>query len=53
MPTIPLYAAGLRVEPPVCEPSATGHMPAATTTAEPTLDAPGVWSGCQGLTVAA
>jgi hypothetical protein len=36
----PQHCAGIRSEPPVSEPSATGTMPAATATAEPDDDPP-------------
>ena len=41
-PTTPLYEAGLTTEPAVCVPRATGKIPAATPTAEPLLEPPGV-----------
>src|SRR5205809_7734867 len=44
-------AAGCRIEPPVSEPSASGVMPAATATADPPLDPPGVRSSAHGLRV--
>src|SRR5947208_3159876 len=40
----PQNAAGRITEPPVCVPSASGIMPAATAAAEPEDDPPGVWS---------
>src|SRR4030042_5712046 len=52
-PTMPLKAAGLRVDPAVCEPRATGHIRAATATADPLLEPPGVWSKFQGFRVGA
>jgi hypothetical protein len=50
-PTMPLKAAGRITDPSVCEPSASGTMPAATAAAEPEDDPPGVCSAFQGLTV--
>ena len=46
MPTIPLKAAGWRMEPPVSEPKANGTCPPATADAEPPDDPPGtlLWS---------
>src|SRR5260370_37212461 len=49
-PTTPLNAAGLITEPSVCEPNASGTIPAATAAAEPDDEPPGVWLGFQGLT---
>src|SRR5436853_3687882 len=49
MPTIPQSAAGCRIDPPVSEPSASGVSAAATATAEPPLDPPGIRSRSQGL----
>ena len=40
-PNTPQKAAGVRTEPPVSEPMAKAHMPAATATAEPLLEPPG------------
>src|SRR5436190_20438065 len=37
------------MDPPVSEPSDSGTMSAATATAEPPLDPPGIRSGSQGL----
>ena len=48
-PTIPHRAAGLRIEPPVSEPSANGQSPAATAAAEPPLEPPVMRSRFQGL----
>src|SRR5690625_99212 len=39
---IPLNAAGTRTEPPVSVPIAKAHKPAATATAEPELEPPGI-----------
>ncbi len=50
-PTIPQYEAGIRIEPPMSEPSANGTQPVATATAEPPLDPPGVRLGSHGLRV--
>src|SRR6266849_5983438 len=44
-PTILLSMAGTRPEPAVSVPSASGTSPAATATAEPELDPPGMRSG--------
>src|SRR5439155_25757745 len=41
-PTMPHQAAGIRTEPPVSVPIATGASPAATATPEPLEDRPGV-----------
>src|SRR5437879_12459759 len=41
-PTTPHHAAGRRTEPPVSVPMATGARPAATATAEPLDEPPGV-----------
>ena len=41
MPTIPVKAAGWRIEPPVSVPSAPGQSPAATAAAEPPEEPPG------------
>ena len=46
---MPLYDAGRSTEPTVCDPMATGHIRAATDTAEPLLEPPGVWAGFQGF----
>src|SRR5204863_7145057 len=48
---MPQRAAGCRIDPPVSEPSANGAMPAATATADPPLDPPGIRSSAQGLRV--
>src|SRR5690606_8240030 len=50
-PTTPQKAAGLSVEPPVCVPTASGTMPAATAAAEPEDEPPGVRLGSCGLRV--
>ena len=41
-PTRPCSAAGMRIEPPVSEPSAAQAAPAATDTAPPELEPPGM-----------
>src|SRR5271157_3159415 len=41
MPTVPVNAAGWRIEPPVSVPVAPRHSCAATAAAEPPLDPPG------------
>jgi hypothetical protein len=41
-PTTEFQLAGLRIEPEVSVPTATAHRPAATATAEPLLDPPGL-----------
>ena len=48
-PTILLSMAGTRPEPAVSVPSAIGTKPAATATAEPELDPPGIRSARSGL----
>src|SRR5207245_183407 len=48
-PRTPHMAAGCRIDPPVSDPSASGVMPAATATADPPLDPPGIRSSAQGL----
>src|SRR6187455_1831889 len=48
---MPQSAAGWRIEPPVSDPSASGAIPAATATADPPLDPPGMRSTAQGLRV--
>src|SRR6187399_3343974 len=49
MPTTPQNAAGWRIEPPVSLPSEPSAMPAATATALPLDDPPGVRVGSCGL----
>src|SRR5918993_1416133 len=46
---MPHSAAGCRMDPPVSEPSASGVIPAATATAEPPLDPPGMRSTAHGF----
>src|SRR3954451_18251755 len=48
----PQNEAGRITEPPVCVPSASGIMPAATAAAEPDDDPPGVCAWLRGLSVA-
>src|SRR3954469_7528951 len=48
-PTILLRLAGTRPEPAVSVPSASGTRPAATATAEPELDPPGMSFGSNRL----
>jgi hypothetical protein len=48
-PTIPHILAGWRIDPPVSVPSAAGTRPAATATADPDDDPPGIRVGSQGL----
>ena len=47
----PQNEAGRITEPPVCVPSASGIMPAATAAADPDDDPPGVWPWLRGLSV--
>ena len=48
-PAMPQNDAGMRIEPPVSEPSENAHNPAARADADPPLDPPGMRSGSQGL----
>jgi len=50
-PTVPFQADGVRIEPPVSEPTAQGTKPAPTATPEPLDEPPGVrWtSGSHGF----
>jgi hypothetical protein len=41
-PTVPQYAAGRMVEPPVCVPRASGTIQSATAAADPLEEPPGV-----------
>src|SRR5207342_345945 len=50
-PTTPQNDAGLRNEPPMSEPSASGTMPAARAHAAPPLDPPALRVGSTGFTV--
>src|SRR5215468_1140758 len=50
-PTMPQYAAGRSVEPTVCEPKASGTIPALTAAADPLDEPPGVWARFHGLRV--
>src|SRR5215831_12984463 len=49
MPTHPQSAAGWRIDPPVSDPSASGVSPAATATADPPLEPPGIRSSAHGF----
>ena len=51
-PTTPQNAAGVRSEPPVSEPVASGTMDVASATAEPPEEPPQVRAGSNGLPVA-
>ena len=51
-PTTPQKAAGVRSEPPVSEPWASGPIPVASATAAPPLEPPQVSAGFHGLRVA-
>ena len=48
-PTTPQSAAGMRMEPPVSVPSATGRIPAATAAADPPLEPPATRSALCGF----
>ena len=50
-PTMPHQAAGMRTEPPMSVPSASGTQPAATAAPEPPEEPPGVPLGFHGLRV--
>ena len=50
-PTVPVSAAGWRMDPPVSEPSARSAIPAATAAADPPLEPPGTRSRSHGLRV--
>jgi hypothetical protein len=50
---MPENAAGPRMEPPVSDPSAPAHSPAASAAAEPLDEPPGMWSWLHGLRAAA
>ena len=50
-PTTPQNAAGMRTEPPMSVPSASGTQPAATAAPAPPEEPPGVRSGFHGLRV--
>ena len=52
MPATPHSAAGIRHEPAVSLPTASGQAPAATATADPPLEPPASRSGSHGLSVA-
>lgn len=49
MPNTPHMAAGMRMEPPVSEPSAPNTTRAAVAAPEPLEEPPVMWSGFQGL----
>jgi hypothetical protein len=49
-PTTPQAAAGIRIEPPVSVPRASGTSPAASAAALPALEPPAIRSGRRGLT---
>jgi hypothetical protein len=51
MPTTPLQAAGMRVDPPASVPTPIGQTPAASATAPPPEEPPLVRSGLQALRV--
>src|SRR5215475_4589067 len=48
-PTAPHNAAGIRIDPPVSEPIATGTIRAATTAPDPPLEPPGTRLRSQGF----
>jgi hypothetical protein len=48
-PTIPQHAAGIRIEPPLSDPSAASARPAASAAAEPPLDPPAIRPGASGF----
>src|SRR3546814_19290072 len=50
-PTTPHRAAGMRTDPPMSVPSASGTQPVATATPEPPDEPPGVRVASQGLLV--
>ena len=52
-PTTPQYEAGRRIDPCVCDPSASGTIPAATAAADPLELPPGVRLRSRGLRVGA
>ena len=49
MPTVPVTAAGWRIEPPVSVPIASGAWNDATTEDDPPPDPPGIRSRSHGL----
>ena len=51
IPTIPQAEAGMRIDPPVSEPVAAIHRPAATAAPEPPEEPEGTRSRSQGLRV--
>ena len=48
-PTMPQHAAGIRIDPPVSDPSATSARPRANATADPLDDPPGMRALSNGL----
>src|SRR5205823_2893930 len=50
-PKVPHIDAGMRIDPPVSEPSAQGTIPAATAAADPPLEPPVNRATSQGLPV--
>src|SRR5215475_907867 len=50
-PTSPVYAAGMRIDPPPSPPVAHGTMPAATAADDPPLEPPGVRARFHGFRV--
>ena len=50
-PTMPHQAAGMRTEPPMSVPSASGTQPLPTAAPEPPEEPPGVFAGFHGLRV--
>ena len=48
-PTMPQQAAGIRIEPPVSEPSAASARRAASAAAEPPLEPPAIRPGASGF----
>ena len=50
-PTTPHRAAGIRIEPAVSVPMASGHCRAETAAADPPLDPPATFAGAQGFAV--
>ena len=49
MPVMPQLAEGKRIEPPVSDPVAPKHSPAATETPEPEEEEPAQQAGFQGF----
>ena len=48
-PTVPQKLAGMRMDPPVSDPMAAWHNPAATAAPEPRLEPPGIRVRSHGL----